>query len=682
MKRITSFLLFLMVFSASLHAQKRHDEIKYPRLNKFEKAKVEKFQLDNGITFYLVEDRELPLITLTLTAAGGGIQEDISKTGLAGITGQVMREGGSVNYPGDDLNVLLEDKAASMASFFGFDRSGASLSLLEEDFDDLLPVFIDFVKNPLFPEDKIELAKTQTRSGISRRNDDQGGIGGREFARLIYGEDTPYTTQTEYATIDNITRDDLVELHRNTFVGNNMLVGVIGDFKAKDMKKKLEAAFGSIPAGQKTNVLYPEVNYEYTSSINFVDKSDVNQSFVIMGHLGGLRKNPDYPALQVMNQVLSGGFSGRLFQVVRTDLGLAYSVGGSYGSNVFYPGQFTITTMTKSESTAQAIDAIIGEIERMQNELVTEEELSSTKDQFLNSIIFRYDTKAKILNQQISNEILGLDDDEFDKFVESVKDVTTADIQRVAQKYLQPKNLQILVVGNKAEIGDQLAKYGNINEINISIPIPGLEDKSGDTAQGIELLQKMSEALIAPGSSFTNLKLEADQSFGPQQFAMERDLNFENTNSTSIVKTPNGNVEVIIADGKGIQRLGGQEGAMSPAAVKQQQDLITTHYLYIAQNQGNYNPEYLGDEEIDGKSYALLKIDFESPATFVIDKETFLPVSRRVDIVNTQTGQAVTIESHYSNWTTVGGVTYAYSEITKQGGQQVGSTIVKSHATE
>ena len=685
MKRITSFLLLLMVFSVSLHAQKRYDEIKFPKLNKFEKSKVEKFQLDNGITFYLVEDRELPLITLSITAAGGSIQGDPSKSGLAGITGQVMREGGSTNYPGDDLNVLLEDKAANMSSFFGFSNSGASMGLLAEDFDELLPVFIDFIKNPLFPEDKIELAKTQTKSGISRRNDNQGGIGSREFSKLIYGEDTPYTTQTEYATIDNITRDDLVDLHKSTFVGNNMLIGVIGDFKTKDMKKKLEEAFGSIPAGQKTNILYPEVNYEYTSSINFVDKSDVNQSFVTLGHLGGLRKDPDFPALQVMNQVLSGGFSGRLFQVVRTDLGLAYSVGGSYNSNVFYPGQFTITTMTKSETTAAAIDAIIGELKRIQDEPITEEELTNTKDQFLNSLIFRYDTKGKILAEQINNQILGLDENEFDRFVEAVKKVSIADVQRVAKKHLQPNNLQILVVGNKEEIGDQLAKYGPINEIDVTIPTPQVETTTagGDAVQGKAWLKKMAEAVVQPGTSFERINVEGNQSLGALNLGITGFFDYVNEGMSLEIQAPQGTINLDIADGKGTQKLGAQEAPLPPATVKQQLDgNIRSSYIYMALRADELEAEYLGDEEIDGKSYALLQVKGEVAYTFVLDKETALPIERRSEQFNPQLGSQVTVVSTFADWKVVGGVAYAYTETASINGQTAGGTKLTSHSVE
>ncbi len=685
--RQLSILILLIVFTASAaHAQKRYDEIKYPELNKFDKAKVETFQLDNGISFFVVEDNELPLIRISVTAYGGSILEPADKAGLASITGQVMREGGSQNYPSDELNLLLENKAASMSSFFGFGSAGASMSILAEDLDELLPVFVDFVQNPLFPEEKIELAKTQNKSGISRRNDDQSSIAGREFSKLIYGEETPYTQQTEYATIDNITRDDMIELHKNAFVGNNLMIGVIGDFKTKDIRKKVEAAFSSIPAGQKTNIIYPEVDYEYRSTINLVDKPDVNQSYVILGHIGGLRSNPDYAALQLMNDILSGGFSGRLAQVVRSDLGLAYAVGGSYSSNRNYPGRFTLTVMTKSETTAQAIDAIIGEVGRMQDEPVTSDELMDAKDRFLNALIFRYDTKGKILNEQINIAYNGSDPNEFDKFVEDVKAVTVDDIQRVAQKYLQPDAMQILVVGNKEEIGDQLDKYGNINEMDVTIPTPEVEtdNTTGDTEVGSAMLSSMANAIVSEGTNVRTLNVKGSQTLVTPQgnFNLGTDItiNYEELSLKGIINSPQGEITITIQDGNGTQALGGQEYPMPPAQVKQQTDAIQSSYMYIALNAETMSAEYLGDEEIDGAAYALVRVNAETPFTLVLNKDSFLPIEKRSSVFNPQTGGQVLVIEKFSNWTAVSGVTYAYSEMTLQDGQKAFENTVSEHS--
>ena len=405
MKRLSLFLLMaVFAFACSQTEQMAdsqqsddtsttpYENMNFPELNDFQTPEVETFTTENGMTFYLVEDNELPLINVSTRIRTGGVLNPNKKTGLASITGTVMRSGGTETYPADSLNTLLENRAASIETGIGFTSGNASMDVLKEDFDDLLPVFIDVLTNPAVPNDKIELAKKQQKSAISRRNDNPQQIGIREFQALIYGENSPYGRTTEYATINNISREDLVNFHDKHFSASNMMVGIVGDFETEAMKQKLRESFGELPSGDETTLEFPEVNYEPKSTINFIEKSDVNQSFVMMGHRGGMRDNPDYAKVQVMNRVLSGGFSGRLMQIVRTEMGLAYSVFGQYGMNSFYPGLFYAGVMTKSSTTAEAIDAIIKQIERLQDEPITQQELQDVKDQILNSSVFEYDS--------------------------------------------------------------------------------------------------------------------------------------------------------------------------------------------------------------------------------------------------------------------------------------------------
>lgn len=466
----TTTALLICCASLAVAQDRPWENFDYPTLNNFDMPALEMFELDNGIRFYLVEDKELPLIDVSVMVRTGGILVSDDKVGLQALAGTVMRSGGTREYPGDALNELLEDRAAIMETSIGFTSGSASFNVLSEDFNELLPVFVDLLRNPVFPEGRIELARTQQRSSIARRNDDQGAVAGREFQRMVYGQDSPYSRRIEYATLDNISRDDLVAFHQQAFVGRNMMIGVTGDFDMEEMKSRLRNAFSAIPAGDALTLTFPEVDYEFTPGVYFVDKPDVNQSYVLLGHIGGMRDNPDYAALQVMNRVLSGGFSSRLMQVVRSELGLAYSVFGSYGSGVHFPGTFTAGVMTQSESTTEAIMAIIGQIERLQDDAISEEELARTKDQFLNTLVFQYTSIASVLRERMANDYAGLPPDTFERLVEDVSAVTVADVQRVARQYLRPDALRIMVVGNDAELGDQLDVFGDVVEVDISIP--------------------------------------------------------------------------------------------------------------------------------------------------------------------------------------------------------------------
>ncbi len=446
------------------------ESFEYPELNNFEMPDLEIFELDNGIRFYLVEDSELPLINLSVQVRTGGVVVPDDKTGLHSLTGTVMRSGGTEQYPGNELDELLESRAAVMETSIGFTSGSATMNVLAEDFGELLPVFIDLLQNPAFPQNRIDLAKTQQRSSISRSNDEQGSVASREFQRVIYGEDSRYARRIEYEHLENITREDMLDFHARSFVGENLAIGVVGDFEMEEMKSLLEEAFSVIERGEAMEMDFPAVEYEFPRSVNFVDKSDVNQSYVLLGHIGGTRDNPDYAKLQVMNRVLSGGFSSRLMQVVRSEMGLAYAVFGSYGSGNWFPGTFTAGVMTQSDTTAEAIEAIIEQIERLQEEPVSEEELELTRDQFLNSLVFQYTSRGAVLRERMNNDYAGLPPDTFERLVEEVREVSAADVQEVARRYLRPDALQILVVGNGEEVAGQLQRFGDVNEIDISIP--------------------------------------------------------------------------------------------------------------------------------------------------------------------------------------------------------------------
>ncbi|MDX1671971.1 MAG: pitrilysin family protein [Balneolaceae bacterium] len=690
MKRISSVLILILIAGLSVAtAQKRYDQLTYPELNTFQKPNVEIFTLDNGIKFFLVEDHELPLIDLTLRVRTGGVLVPNEKTGLASITGTVMRSGGTEKHPSDQLNELLENRAASMETFISFSSGGGSMNVLKEDFEELLPVFIDLLKNPAFPEEKVELAKTQQKSAISRRNDSQQQIGFREFEQLIYGENSVYGRTTEYETINNITRQDLVDFHNKHFVGSNMMIGLIGDFDTGQIKKLLTREFGKIEKGTRTELKFPEIDYEYKSSVNFVNKPDVNQSLVLMGHIGGLRENPDYAEIQVMNEVLSGGFSGRLFQIVRTDMGLAYSVFGNYSMNTFYPGQFYTGVMTKSSTTAEAIDAIRKQIIRLQKEPVSQEELKNVKDQFLNSLVFRYDSYEDVLREQISNEYRGLPDDAFDQYVKELRATTIQDVQRVAKEYLRPNQMQILVVGNEEEIGDQLQKYGEVNRIDISIPQPG-SDKTqtvqGDAAKGRQILDKMADALITPEQELNSLTTVAELTqFNPNMPGGSMTMRVTTTVDypdavEQTMETPQGPMKLNFEGGEGTMQMMGQERPIPPQMIKGMKEELNRSYLAIARDNEQLDPQYLGTEDFEGETYDKISVTIdEKNISLLVDQDTGYPRLMRYEQFNPQKGENIQVETHYSNWTVKNGIAHAYKEVTFAGETKASEVEYESH---
>lgn len=687
-KIIITTLLLAVSFVSAAQAQRSWSEIEYPPLNSFDKPDIEIFELENGIRFYLVEDHELPLINLRVLLRTGGVLVPNEKAGLNSITGSVMRTGGTTSISGDELNELLADRAASMETGIGLTSGSATMNVLKDDFEDLLPVFIDLLKNPAFPENRISLAKTQQKTSISRRNDESIPLGLREFQKLLYGSESVYARSTEYATIDNITRDDLVDFHAKSFVGRNMMIGLAGDFNIPEMRELLEDAFSTIPAGDKIDLNFPDVNYEFVSSINFVDKRDVNQSFVMLGHVGGMRDNPDYATLQVMNRILSDGFSGRLMRIVRSQMGLAYAVFGEYGSGNFYPGMFYSGVMTQSETTAEAINAILDQIKRLQDEPVTETELQDTKDRFLNSLVFEYTSIASVLNERLSYDYAGLDPDSFDRLVEEVQAVTIEDIQQVANEYLRPDALQILVVGNGAEIGDQLEQFGDVNEVDITIPQPGENEEvtAGDAAAGLEWGQRMASAVLPGGPIEGDLIFEADNVIqgpaGEMTLGVKQTINFTTDKLITEVVAPMGRITMRVEGNEAVMMMGGNEMPMPPAQKEQVLGEYYRSHIYLAININEMDIEYMGTEEIDGEEFVHIRLNNDTVMNLFLDPETALPMVTSYRQFDPQEGRQVTVQLKAEDWQETDGVLLPYTTTSYSDETVVSKTIIKSHSVE
>jgi zinc protease len=471
MRKTATLIASLFLVGSAFAQVKDYREIKTQPLRKFAMPQPKRVQLANGMVIFLQEDRELPLIRGRAVIRGGWRNVPAEKAGMATIYGSAWRTGGTQKQTGDELDQFLESRAASVETGADTDSTSVSLNVLKGDFDTVFPIWVELLRNPAFREEKIELAKTQTRTAISRRNDEPGSILSREAGKLGYGPDSPYARQTEYATIASITRADLLAFHKQTVHPNNIMLSFIGDFDAAKLEQKLRDAFSSWPRGPQVAKPDPAVKAA-KPGVYFVAKDDVTQASIAMVHAGTERSNPDYPALVVMNEIFSGGFSGRLMQSLRSQRGLTYGVGGGISAPWDYPGLFRVQMATKSETTLEAIDALRGEVRRLVNDPVTEAELSLAKESILNAYVFTMDTREKALNQRVLLEYYGFPADYFEKYPSLIQQVTAADVQRVARKYVNPDSLAVLVVGNQAAFEKPLSTLGPVTPIDITIPPP------------------------------------------------------------------------------------------------------------------------------------------------------------------------------------------------------------------
>jgi len=446
-------------------------KIVIPPLHAFKPVEPRRVELANGLVLFLQEDHELPFIDGSILIRGGSRDEPAAKVGLVSLYGQTWRTSGTAAVSGDALDDQLASKAASIETGGGVASTSMGWKSLKGDFDSVFATTVDLLLHPAFKADKLQLAKRQMGARIARRNDDAEGIAVREAVALVYGATSPYARHSEYATIDAVTLDDLKAWHDRTVVPNDMIVAVEGDFDSAAMEAKLRQVFEPLPRGPA--IATAKLDFPGPRpGVYFVDKPDVNQSNVFIVGLGTEQSNPDYYALSIMNEVFSGGFGSRVFQYVRTKLGLAYSVDGNFSAAYDHPGIFYTIAGTKSVSTVPATQAMLEEIGRLKTKPPTAEELRHAMDQELNSFIFNYDSRDKTLNEQVLLAFYGYPPDFLERYKTGIERVTAADVTRVANQYIDVSKLAIVVVGNKAEITPALSTLGKVTDLDIAIPPP------------------------------------------------------------------------------------------------------------------------------------------------------------------------------------------------------------------
>jgi zinc protease len=685
MTRLAAPLIALLLAVPAI-AQVRHPkEIKTPPLRQLTQPQPKRVALPNGMVILLIEDHELPLIRGTARIRGGGREVPADKAGLAGILGQAWRTGGTKSRTGDQLDEFLESRAAIVETGATDDSLNVSMNVLKQDFDTVFPIFLELLREPEFRQEKIDLAKTQANTAISRRNDEPGAILAREASKLGYGADSPYARQPEYATIAAITRDDLLAFHKRVVHPNNIILGLVGDFDSKTMEAKLRKAFSSWPKGPAAPPP-PTAGTPAKPGVYFVAKDDVNQSNVAMVHTGTTRNNPDYAALQVLNEILN---SERLFPHIRTQQGLAYSVFGVVGTGWDHPGLFRAQVGTKSETTAQAINSLRAELDALHNAPFTADEMQRAKDSILNAHVFTIDSKAKVLNQAMDLEFYGYPSDWYAKYPSLVQKVTAEDVARVAKKYVTPSNISLLVVGKEKDFDKPLSTFGTVTPIDITIPEPGA--KPGEKAAAPAAGNAEGTALVARMQEFAGGKAKLDaiksvryvQSMsnktpqGPMDMEADQFIVFPDR-IRAVMKMPMGEITMVTTPDAAFMSMGGMGVRDMPGSQRDAiRGQIRGDLLTVLKYPERYTLAVTGTEKVGNVDAKVLEVTAEGDtARFLVDAATGKPL-RKISRSRNPMMQGDII-TEYTEWKTFGGVNFPTAATSTHNGEQVGSVTVKS----
>jgi predicted Zn-dependent peptidase len=426
--------------------------------------------LKNGMVVYLLEDHELPLVSMTATIRTGSWLDPSEKIGLASLTGSTMRSGGGGGLSAERVDEDLEQFAGSVGISIGRQSGSASLDVLSKDLKRGLQIFASLIRTPAFEPARVELAKLQAIEGIRRRQDNPGSIAGREFGKLLYGADHPSARESSIESITRITRDDLVAFHRKTVHPNGMMLGVTGDFDKSAILALLREVFGDWEKGDVPVLTIADVPQSPTAKpvVRFVNK-DTSQTHLRIGHLSIKEQDPDYVALAIANDILGGSsFRSRLFNDVRTKRGLAYSVGSRLNSGVHDQGIWLMRAETKLPSTQEVTARFVANMERMRTELVTDSELAEAKEAYVNSFVFSFASSIAIVGRLMELEYDGLPKDFLQQLRARVIALTKEEILAAAKKHFNPERLTIVAVGSGEALPKLLSGFGEVKEIKLA----------------------------------------------------------------------------------------------------------------------------------------------------------------------------------------------------------------------
>jgi zinc protease len=421
-------------------------------------------KLKNGLTVLIVEDRRAPYISMQLHIGGAGaLFEPVGMAGLASITAQMLREGTNSKTSlqiAEDIDRL--GASINTGASFGSPDVVLSAAGLSDNFDVWFAIATDMLFQPSFPADELEKLKQRLRVQLREQRSGANFLLNERFNRAVYGDHPAAKVSATAASLDALKRETLVQWHRQRFVPQNAILGIAGDVSAKDLLAKLEKRL----AGWKKTELQPTWPANPVAAnarhVLLVHRPNSVQTTVALGNIAIDRRSADYPAMIVMNDVIGGGASARLFLNLREEKGYTYGVYSDF-SALRYPGPWRAGGNMRTDVTDGALVEFFKEIRRIRDESVPSKELDESKRSIVASFALSLEQPSRVLNFAITRKLYGLPADYWDTYSSKIAAVAAEDVQRVARKYLNPETLQLVAVGDATKIKTILEKYGTVD---------------------------------------------------------------------------------------------------------------------------------------------------------------------------------------------------------------------------
>jgi zinc protease len=441
-------------------------DLKYPPLATLRPPEPERIELSNGMVVFLLEDHEFPTVTAAARIHTGGRLEPIDQGGLAALTGKVMRSGGTASLSPDQLDTQLDRIGAKVETEIGEGSGIAFMYSLKEDAPKILHILADVMQHPAFPQDKIDLARTEIASGIPRTGENMDRLALWETGRLIYGVDAAYSHTPSLGSLSSITREDVVSFYKRYFQPEDVVIGIWGDFDKAQIRARIEEEFGNWPRGHQARPETPPVDaaaFAARRGVYLANQRAATNAIVTLAGLGGKRSDPDFQA----NIVLARIISGRLRSRIRSNEGLAYTVYAVWSAQFDYPGMCLVRSDTKRDQILKVVNILNEELSSITQNEVSDEDLLFAKDFILKGSAFDFDSVDRIVSRFVDYQYFGYRRDYIADFHDKISRITKSDLLRLARKYWNPKQLTFLIVGDVTGLEKPMSAFGSVKLIDI-----------------------------------------------------------------------------------------------------------------------------------------------------------------------------------------------------------------------
>ncbi len=419
--------------------------------------------LANGLGLVVVEDKRLPLISIRLAFRSGDANDPADQPGLSDMMSSLLTEG-TATRTSRQIAEEVERFGATLAVGSSSDFTTVAASSLSVYADEILDLMADVSMNPSFPRNEVDLARENTKQLLIQQRAQPTFLASERLSQVMFGKHPYSRLSPTPEMLDAMTRDDLVSFRESTYIPNNAVLMVVGDVDRDAIIARIEQLFAAWEPGTLPDLDLPPLPKRSARSIHVVDRPGSAQSNIVIANEGITRTSPDYFSMLLMHTILGANASSRLFMNLREEKGYTYGAYSNLDARRL-AGTFRATAEVRTSVTGASMHEFFYELGRIRNQAVSAEELKNAKSYLAGVFPIRIETQDGLIDQLVSIRMYDLPSDYLETYREQVNAVTAEDIQLVAQNYVTPDRAAIVIVGDAAEISEQVKPYADAIEL-------------------------------------------------------------------------------------------------------------------------------------------------------------------------------------------------------------------------